>query len=501
MSNILIRMENISKQFNGHTVLKNVNFSIKSGEVCSLLGENGAGKTTLMKILAGVNLQDTGKIIFNGKEAFINSTIASQKLGIRMIFQEPQLIDFFTVEKNIFIGKEICYKYTPFINRKFQLARAKDLLSYLQTNIDVNTPVEELTFAQKKMVEIAKALLYDVKVLILDEVTAAFTEPEIMNLFGIIQKLKESGVAVIFISHKIEEVLQISDRIVILRDGEVVDESLNKTEGDLKVLIEKMAGEDYVNRYPKTRAKKGKVILELKNVSNRQDSVKNANLYLRRGEIVGVAGLQGAGKSSLIKIVAGIETVTAGEILLNSKPVQIKNPYQAIKRGIVYLSDNNSLNLNLWMDVSYNITLANLKKVIKFILINSRMVTEVSKSFIKRLNIKVKNAHEPVRHLSRGTQQKVALSKCLYADADILVLYEPSVNIDINSKVELYNIMNMLCHAGKSILMASSDLRELIGMCDRIYVMFNGAIVSELQADEANSIKILQYASGELHKS
>jgi ABC-type sugar transport system ATPase subunit len=499
MNKFRIDMQEISKSFEGQLVINTANFSIQSGEVCSILGENGAGKTTLMKILAGVYAMDRGAILVNGEKVNIDSVIDSQKLGIRMIFQEPQLIDFFTAEENIFIGNEERYKNVPFINKRQQTQKAKEIFEYLQFNIDVNTPVEELSFSQKKMVEIAKALMFNVKVLVLDEVTASFTDPEIQNLFRIIRKLKQAGVAIVFISHRIEDAVVISDRIAIMRDGRIVDD--NAKESEISKIIEKMAGEDYVNRYPKTRARKGKTILELRNVSNEMGTVKNANLYLRRGEIVGVAGLQGAGKSSLIKLMAGVEPVSGGQIYLNGEPVTFKNPHHAIKEGLVFLSEDYNLNLNLYMNTPFNITLGNLDRVKNFLLISSKKVKEATGFFIRHLNIKVMNPKQPIRYLSRGTQQKVALSKWLYANANIFIMDEPSMNLDIGSKVELYNIMNQLSHKGKALVVASSDLRELIGMCDRIYVMFSGVIVAELNADEANSIRILEYASGERKKT
>ena len=498
MQRELVEMIHINKQFNRHAVLKDADFSIRSGEVCSLLGENGAGKSTLMKILAGVCRQDSGTILFDGKEVDLGSPNASQKLGIHMIFQEPQLIDFFSVEKNIFIGREICIPHTPFINSKYQTDKANDIFEFLQTKIDVRTPVGQLSFAQKKMVEIAKALLLDVNVLILDEVTAFFTEVETQRLFEIIEKLKDRGLAVIFISHKIEEVLQISDRIVILRDGITTEEAPCRIIQDTNRLIEKMAGEDYKNRYPKTKARKGKKTLELKTVTNELNTVKDVSFYLRSGEIIGFAGLQGAGKSSLTKMLAGIEGIASGQILIGGKPAVLKDPSQAVKKGIAYFSENNECNINMLMDTPYNITLSNLDCVKRLFIISNKLEANVTKYFIKHLNMHIPDSKMKVRHLSRGTQQKVAISKWLYAEAEILIMDEPSANLDINSKVELYNILNKLSHNGKSIILASSDLRELIGMCDRIYVMLDGRIVNELNAEEANTVRILRSASGKL---
>jgi len=351
------------------------------------------------------------------------------------------------------------------------------------------------------MVEIAKALLMDVSVLILDEVTAYFTEEETQKLFKNLEMLKDKGLAIIFISHKIEEVLRISDRIVILRDGASTEESPRWIKEDSNALFEKMAGEDYINRYPKTKAKKGSKILELKKVGNELNTVRDISLYLRSGEIIGFAGLQGAGKSSLMKLLAGIEEMKAGQMLISGKPVALRNPSQAVKNGIAYFSEDNECNLNMLMNTPYNITLSNLDCVKRLFMISSRLKENVTKFFVKHLNMSIPDRRMQVRYLSRGTQQKVAISKWLYADAQILIMDEPSASLDINSKVELYNILNKLSQKGKGIILASSDFRELIGMCDRIYVLLEGRIVSELNAEEANTILILRSASGETQEA
>jgi len=498
MTRAFIEMKNICKQFNGQHVLKNAHFSIQRGEVCSILGENGAGKTTLMKILAGVISQDSGQIFFDEEEIPPGSIAACRKRGIYMIFQEPKLIRSFSVEKNLFLGNEIRIKNTPIINKKLHYMKAKELLDYLKADIDVNAPIGELSHAQRKIVEIAKALLLDVQVLILDEVTAPFSDTDLKNFFTVIETLKNDGVAVVFISHNIEEVIQNSDRIIILRDGETVEEKPQNLKKDVNLLIEKMAGEDYVNRYPKTRAKKGKKILELQNVSSKKRTIRNADLYLRTGEIVGFAGLRGAGKTTLAKMISGIEPIAEGRMLYNNQSVSFKLPYHAIKKGIAYFSEYNERNIHMLMDAPANITISNLNGVKRLFYVCRKLVIDVTHYFLKHLNFQIPDERLEAQFLSRGTQQKLAISKWLFANANVLVMDEPSLNLDIKSKVELYNIMNRLSHKGKSIIIASSDLRELLGMCDRIYVFRAGKIVAELNSKDANSVQLLKFALGNI---
>ncbi len=495
MNNEVFRLEKISAKLDGSIVIRDISFAVNEGEVCALIGENGAGKSTSMRILAGVIPSASGGIYLEGQPVAINSVSDAQKLGIKMLFHEPKLFNEFTVEYNIFAGHEICHPGTMIVNKSRQQERAREVLSLLGCSFDPADIVATLSSAQKRMVEIAKAIVTPTKLIILDEITSQFADQDVQLVFNTICRLKEMHIAVIFISHKLEEVLRIADRIVILRGGEVAH-IVDNLGLQAEQLIEKMAGSDIINRYPKTRASKGERVLVAENISNADGTVRNASLYLRRGEIVGVAGFHDSGKAELTRLLAGIDPISSGRIVVDGQEAWVKKPYKALAMGIAYLSEENAKNVHLLMDAHYNITLANLKKAEKLFLIRKRLIVNAVQYYIKRLHIMMQNAFLPSRYLSRGTQQKIAISKMLYADAQVLIMNEPATSLDSSSKVELYNIINRLAQKGKSILFSSSDLRELIGMCDRIYVVNNGEIVADLNAQKTSSKELLLYASG-----
>lgn len=497
MDDCILRMNHISLTIDSKLILKDVDFYLKAKEVCSIVGENGAGKSTLMKVLAGSFSKYDGEIFFNGSPVTTDNVTKSHRLGIKMIHQESQLIEEFTVEQNVFSGKEVRYKGLPFINKKYQQKKVKELLDFLDVDIDVRMSVKELNIFQRKMIEIARAMVGELKILILDEVTASFSETEQLHLFKIIKRLKENGVVVVFISHKIDEVLKIADRIFIIRDGCGIEEApIENGAVDVDNILVKMAGEDLINRYPRTKAKLGKVILSLKDVSNLKENLSNISLHIRQGEIVGIAGLVGSGKSKLSKVLAGVLPFDQGEYLFQGKSMRNVPLINFIRRGIVYLSEDYAMNLIMSQNVEYNISLAALRKFKRFIFINKHQTSHNAKKYIKSLNLRNVEPYTNIKQLSRGTQQKVALSKWFCTDAKVYILDDPSVSLDIESKAELYNILNSMAHEGKAIFMVSSDLTELIGMCDRIYVMFAGKIVAEMDSKEVNSVKILQHASG-----
>jgi len=495
VNNEVFRLEKISAKLDGINVIHDISFTINKGEICALIGENGAGKSTSMRILAGVIPKAAGRIYMEGQPVTINSVHEAQKLGIKMLFHEPKLFDEFTVEYNIFAGHEICHPGTMIVKKPYQQERAREILSLLGCNFGPDVIVSTLSTAQKRMVEIAKAIITPTKLIILDEITSQFSDQDVKLVFNTIFRLKEMNIAVIFISHNLEEVLQIADRIVILRDGTVAH-IVENLELQTEQLIEKMAGNDIINRYPKTRNPKGECVLIAENISNANGTVKNASLYLRRGEIVGIAGFHDSGKAELTRLLAGVDPITSGRIIVDGREVWKKKPYKALEMGIAYLSEENDKNVHLLMNAYYNITLANLKKAEKLFLISKRLIQNAVQYYIKRLNIMMQNDLIPLRYLSRGTQQKIAIAKMLYADAQVLIMNEPATSLDSSSKVELYNIINRLAQKGKGILFSSSDLRELIGMCDRIYVVNNGKIVADLDAQKTSSKELLLYASG-----
>lgn len=495
MNTDLLQLCDIRIKLHLAEIVKNINLTIKHGEICSVIGENAAGKSTLMKVLSGVIPNYSGQIYFEGKQIRIQSHNDARNLGIHMLFHEPLLFDQFSVEYNMFAGNEIHYGSTFFIRKAHQHKEAQKILDYLECDFSTEALVEDLSHAQKRLVEIAKALVSNAKLLIFDEVTSQYTQQEINFLLHILKKLK-NRLSIVYISHNIEDVINVSDKIVVMRDGEIIDVSNNKDGIDIDNLIDKMAGNDLVNRYPRTKATKGGCVLEIDNISNSAKTIKNASLFVRRGEIVGIAGFHDSGKVDLIKMIRGVDPIDSGSIKVDNELVKLKSPYQAIKNGIMYLSEDISKNIHLQMDVSYNITLANLRKAEKMFLVKLRSIISATKYYIKRMNIKINSISLPSRYHSRGTQQKIALSKVLYADAQILVMNEPTTSLDSSSKVEFYNIINQLAHKGKGILFSSSDLRELIGMCDRIYIVRDGCIAGELASKEASSSKILHYVTG-----
>lgn len=493
----LVKLNNILKRFGDHTVLNNISLTIKKGEVCCILGENGAGKSTLMKILAGIYSVDNGEIFFEEEKVSISSPQKAQKLGIRMIFQDCQLIPEMTVSQNIFLKNELWYKYIPVINQSLMDKRTKEIFDLLQCNFDVKCCVRDLGYAQRQMVEIARALIFNAKLIILDEPTSALLEPEVQNLLIIIKKLRDMNVSIVYISHKIEEARKIADRVVVMRDGEIVDINDQHDKFSSDYFIEKMAGEDFLNRYPKIKCQNNDVIFKAENLSNEKRTVKNVNINLHYGEIVGLAGLQGSGKSSVAEMIYGIEKRTSGKLFIDKKEAHIYHPWQARQHGIAYISEYVMDNVFVKQDTSYNFTISNLKEFKKYFFLDNKRIENTSKDYIEKLYLKIPYIKNPVKNLSQGILQKLALSKLIFSASKILIMDEPSKDLDIPSKVGLYNIMSQLTRKGISILLISSDMEELIGMCNRIYIMFNGSIVKELDSSSATSAKILYYASGE----
>lgn len=493
----LIKLNNISKRFGDSAVLNNINLTVEKGEVCCILGKNGAGKSTLMKILYGIYSPDNGDIFFEGEKVSINSPQKAQKLGIRMIFQESELLPGLTVSQNIFLKNELWYKYLPAINQSLMDKRSREILDMLQCNINVKCKVKDLGYAQRQMVEIAKALIFNAKIIILDEPSSALLDSEVQKLFAIIKKLKEMNVSIIYISHKLEEVRKISDKIIVMKDGEIAGITDQHDNFSSDYFIEKMVGVDFLNRYPKVKCQNKDIIFKAENLSNEKRTVKDVNINLRLGEIVGLAGLQGSGKSSVAEMIFGLEKRTSGKFFIGGKEVKIYHPWQARQHGISYISEYVRDNVFVGQDTSYNFSISNLEEFEKYKFLNNKDIEDTSMNYIEKLHLKIPYIKKPVKNFSLGTLQKLALSKLIFSARKILIMDEPAKDLDIPSKVGLYNIMNQLTTRGISILLISSDTEELIGMCNRIYIMLNGSIVKELDSLSATSAKILYYASGE----
>lgn len=495
----IIRMEGISKAFPGVQALDRVDFEAYSGEVMALVGENGAGKSTLMKILSGAYMKDTGRIYIDGKRVEIQNPYHAQLLGISTIYQELNVTPNQTVAQNIFLGREIKRKgilgKLGFVDKKEMERRAKELLNRVGANIDPRELVKNLSVAQRQMVEIAKALSLEAKIIIMDEPTSALGPEEVEKLFEIIRQLKEQGIAIIFISHRLEEVFKIADRITILRDGKLVG-VMSKDEATFDKVIYLMVNRPLGDMFKKEEVSKGKLILEVKNL--RSAIIKDVSFSLYEGEILGIAGLVGSGRTELVRLIFGADPKISGEIYLNGEKVEIKSPEDAVKHGIGLVpEDRQNQGLILKMSVRENIGVTIIRKILKFLgFIDKNKLTEIAENFVKRLNIKTPSIFEKVLYLSGGNQQKVVLAKWLASNPKILILDEPTRGIDVGAKAEIHAIMSQLAKIGIGIIMISSEIPELLAMSDRILVMSEGKVVVELPRSEATQEKIMAYASG-----
>lgn len=505
MGNNILEMINISKEFPGVKALDNVNFKVKKGEIHCLVGENGAGKSTLMKILSGVYPYGTyeGDIVLNGSTQKFAKIVASEKAGIAIIAQELALVPDMTIYDNIFLGHEI--RNGLAIDENETIQKAIDILKKVRVDINPSMLVKDLGVGVQQLIEIAKALSKDVNLLILDEPTAALNEDDSQNLLQIIRELKEQGVTSIMISHKLKEVLSIADTITILRDGKTIC-SMDATTGEVCEgdIIKNMVGREIDNIYPKREhVEPGEICLEVKNWNVYdpklgREILHNVNLNVRKGEVVGISGLMGAGRTELALSLFGNPRgyKINGEFYVNGKPVNYTHTSKALQDGLAYVTeDRKGDGLNLIQDIKSNITIANLKALSRCGVINDNEEVKVAKEYKDSINIKAPSIEQIVGNLSGGNQQKVSLCKCLFVLPSILILDEPTRGIDVGAKYEIYTIMNRLVAEGMSIIMISSDLLEVIGMSDRIYVMAEGKITGELKAEEATEEKIMEVAT------
>lgn len=495
MNNVLLEMRNIHKTFPGVYALKDVNFDLKYGEVHAILGENGAGKSTLIKVLAGIYEAEKGQIFIDGKQCNIKDVKMSQSYGISVIHQELCLVPHMTVAENIFLGREPVTGRTSFVNFKEMNAEAQKILNSVGLNIESNTKVYKLSVAQQQLVEIAKALSVDARILIMDEPTSSLTNKEVEMLFKTINELKAKNISIIYISHRIEELFRITDRITVLRDGQYV--GTKKTSETTKdELISMMVGRELKDLYKKTDHPVGETILEVKNLC-KKNVLKNISFSLRRGEILGLSGLVGAGRTELMRAIFGVDSFDSGEIILQGKNLVIKMPQNAIENGIVLVSENRKeQGLILQKDVSFNLTLVILRKIIKFIHVDRKLEDAIVKDYTDKLSIKATSKNQLVKNLSGGNQQKVVIAKWLATNPKVLILDEPTRGVDVGAKAEIYSIIDMLASQGVGIIMVSSELPEIINMSDRVMVMNNGQITGILEGKQINQETIMHYATG-----
>ena len=491
----MLEMSGIQKYFPGVHALDNCQFNLKAGEVHALIGENGAGKSTLMKILSGVYIKDGGTVTLDGKEINVRSTLEAQHLGISIIHQEINLMQDLTVSENIYIGREPMTGFM--LNKRAQDEQTNRLLDSLHlSDIRANTRVRTLTVAKQQMVEIAKALSFDnTRILIMDEPTAALTESEIEDLFTFIRMLKQKGVGIIYISHRMEELKIIADRVTVMRDGQYVG-TRDMADVELSEIISMMVGR-VIYEEPKTMSsvpEDAPVVLEVKNLCS--PAVKDVSFKLKKGEILGLSGLMGAGRTETARLICGADPKTSGEIFVKGKLVHIKTPNDAVKAGIGYLSeDRKRFGLCLGLSVADNVALPNLETHVTGPVVNDGKIQATTSKYIDRIRIKTPGTRTKARSLSGGNQQKVVLAKWLERDCDILIFDEPTRGIDVCAKSEIYRLMNDLVQQGKSIIMISSEMPELLRMSDMIVVMCEGVKTGELPIEEASQEKIMTLAT------
>lgn len=489
----LLEMKNINKAFSGVQALGDVQFHLKRGEVNAFMGENGAGKSTLMKILTGVYQRDSGEVIIDGKPVEYPNTAAALEDGVVIVHQELNMMDDLKVYENIFIGRESMSGFL--INDRENIKKAKELFDMIGVSIDPLAKVGDLTVGQQQMVEIAKAVSHDARILVFDEPTSALTQTEIAELFSIIRDLKAKGIGIIYITHRMDEVFEISDRITVLRDGTYVGmvETKDTTKDEL---ISMMVGRELTEEV-KTHSQvpdDAEVVLEVEHLSAGR-MVKDVSFTLRKGEILGVSGLMGAGRTEMARLIYGAEQPDSGIIKLNGQEVKIKNTAQAVALGIGYLSeDRRRFGVLTEKSITENTTLPSIDDYISGFLINDRKTRKDAIAYNQKVSTKMTSVDQTVRTLSGGNQQKVVVAKWLLKDSDILIFDEPTRGIDVGAKAEIYELMQELADQGKSIIMISSEMQEILRMSDRVVVMCEGNVTAIVPIEEANQEKILNYA-------
>ena len=493
MSEELFRMEGICKNFPGVKALDDVSFSVNKGEVHGLVGENGAGKSTLMKIMSGVYKEDSGSIFIEGEEVNINSVAKAQELGIAIIFQELNLCPHLTVANNIYLGRPPLKR--NLISDKKMHEDAKSVLDDLGINISTHEIVSNLSVAKQQMVEIAKAISQKSRILVLDEPTAALTEKEIEQLFDIIRNLQKKGVGMVYISHRIEELEEICERVTVLRDGQYIG-TRNYKDITVDELVNMIVGRPLEDKYPKKIRNIGEVCFEAKNLS-RKGIVNVEKIEVRKGEILGIAGLMGSGRTELARLIFGADKADSKELYMDGKSITVNNPGQAIANGIGYVTEDRKFDgLALDLDVQYNTNMAHLRHISRYGFIDDKEGKRNAQEYKGLLKIKTPSLRQKVRYLSGGNQQKIVLAKWLCNDAKLLIVDEPTRGIDVGAKFEVYELLNRLSDQGVSIIMISSDLPEILGMSDRILVIHEGTINGELDVKKTTQEEILYLAAG-----
>ncbi len=489
-----IEMRGIDKSFGSNQVLKQAGFTLESGEVHALMGENGAGKSTLMKILTGVYTKDAGTVLVDGKEVNYKNPQEAEKAGIVFIYQELNVMFDLTVEENLFMGKEIHGKF-GICDRKAMQKKAREALNTLGVDISPKTVMSELSVGQQQMVEICKALMADAKVIIMDEPTAALTQSETVALFKVIESLRKKGVSMVYISHRMEEIFELCDRITVLRDGSYIGVK-NIPETNMNEIVKMMIGREIGERYPSRDVKIGKEVLKVKGLT-RKGTFHDVSFSVRAGEVLGVSGLMGAGRTEIMQAIFGNLSYESGSIEIDGKEVKISNPRQAMEQGIGFITeDRKTEGLMLDKSIRENISLCNLGRISKSSVISKEAEKNMVAEAIKDLHIKCFGPYHECNNLSGGNQQKVVLAKWILTNPKILILDEPTRGVDIGAKKEIYSIINKLAAQGVAIIMVSSELPEVLGMSDNIMVVREGEVRGIISYEEANQERVMTLATG-----
>lgn len=492
MSEYILEMLDITKEFPGVKALDKVQLKVRPGTIHALMGENGAGKSTLMKCLIGIYHKSSGKIIFDGKEVDFNTTIEGLNSGISMIHQELSPVSERSVAENVWIGRQPMKNKLMVDHKKMREDTVK-LFEYLQVDINPDQKMKELTVSQMQMVEIVKAVSYNSKIVIMDEPTSSLTKREVSHLFRIIRQLKEQGVAVIYISHKMDEIFEICDEVTVYRDGHYI--ATNKvSEITMDTLVTQMVGREITDMFPKVDCPIGETVLKVEKI-NAGKQVKDVSFELHKGEILGFAGLVGAGRSETMEAIFGLRHITSGTVTLNGQPANIKSPVDAIAKGISFLTeDRRGKGIVGIRDISDNTILSNLRAY--GTPLNHKQIKKDVDEYVAKLRVKTPSNHELIKNLSGGNQQKVLVARCLLTNPDIIIVDEPTRGIDVGAKAEIHTLITNLAGQGKAIIMISSEMPEVMGMSDRIIVMHEGEITGVLNRDEFDQEAIMKLASG-----
>ena len=490
----ILELKDISKTFPGVKALDHVQLQVRPGEVHALMGENGAGKSTLMKILMGIYKKDPGgEILFNGQPYDVSNPKEAIDTGVAMIHQELNPIYDMTVYENIFVGREI--RRHGIVDKKAEIAEAQKLIDQCGLHVSPTNTLRGLTVAQCQLIEIIKAISVDAKVIIMDEPTAAITDREVEILFGHIRRLKEQGVAIIYISHRMDEIFSICDRVTVYRDGQYVGSGETK-DLDEAQLIKMMVGREITDVFPKLEAQIGDVVFEAKHIVRADNKVKDVSISVRRGEILGIGGLVGAGRSELVEGIFGMHRISGGEIIVKGESVHVHSPKDIIQKGVALVTeDRKGTGLNLRGTINDNIAVVAINKLLEHGLYSKKKARHASEEYIDKLKIKTPSSDQIVGDLSGGNQQKVVIAKWLLSEPDVIIMDEPTRGIDVGAKRDIYLLIGSLVQQGKAVIMISSEIPELMGVCDRIAVMSEGVLSGEVQRKDFSQERIMALAS------